>query len=166
MTREDTFERWLRCYEHDVLRTCLLLLSDRGLAEDALQDAFLKVWRSMDRYEGRNDSSVRTWILAIAINTCRDRRRSMWFRRRTAEQPLDGLELPDSAIPQEARETLIDVMKLPEGLREAVILHHYHGLTKTETAAAMRIGRATLDRRLQKAYAALGYREEVHTDEE
>lgn len=167
MTREERFEAWMRAYEHDVLRTCLVLLNDRSLAEDALQETFLKVWRHMDGYEGRNRASVRTWILSIAVNTCRDQRKSAWFRRRREETTADAVELPSPDVPQEARETYIDVQRLPDKLKEAVVLHHYHQLTKVDAAAMLHISRAALDRRLHKAYAALGYsREEVCTDEE
>lgn len=154
MSREDAFEGWMRLYEHDVLRTCLLFLSDRTLAEDALQETFLKVWCGMDGYEGRNEASVKTWILTIAINTCRDQRRSAWFRRRREEAPMEDVAMPSPGVPQEAREMYIDVQRLPDKWKEAVVLHHYHGLTKKETAKTLHISRAALDRRLHKAYAA------------
>ncbi len=167
MSREEQFAKWMHLYEHDVLRACLIFLGDRGLAEDALQDTFLKVWRHMDGYEGRNQASVRTWILSIAVNTCRDQRKSAWFRRRREEAPVDAADVPSPGAPQEAREMYIDVQRLPDKYKEAVVLHHYHQLTKKETAEMLHISRAALDRRLNKAYAALGYsREEVSTDEE
>jgi len=167
MSKEDVFEGWMRLYEHDVLRTCLIFLADRGLAEDALQETFLKVWRHMDGYEGRHQASVKTWILTIAINTCRDQRKSAWFRRRRENVPVEDVIVPSSGVPQEAREMYIDVQRLPERLKEAVVLHHYHQLTKKDTAAMLHISRAALNRRLSKAYAVLGYsREEVSMDEE
>lgn len=167
MSREDVFEQWMHLYERDVLRTCLIFLSDRGMAEDALQEIFLKVWRHMGSYEGRNAASVRTWILAIAINTCRDWRKSIWFRRRRDERNIEDMSLISPGVPQEAREVYLDVQRLPDKLKEAVILYHYHQMTKKETAALLHISRAALDRRLHKAYAALGYDgEEVSTDEE
>lgn len=167
MSREDVFEDWMRLYEHDVLRTCLLFVGERSLAEDALQETFLKVWQHMDGYEGRNQASVRTWILSIAVNHCRDQRKSAWFRRRKESVPVEEAALPLSVVPQEAREMYLDVQRLPDKWKEAVVLHHYHRLTKKETAALLKISRAALDRRLRRAYAALGYdREEVSTDEE
>jgi len=167
VTREDRFESWMRAYEHDVLRTCLVLLCDRSLAEDALQETFLKVWRHMDSYAGRNQASVKTWILTVCVNTCRDQRKSTWFRRRKDAQVVEEMCLPSADIPQEAREVYIDVQRLPDKLKEAVLLYHYHQLTKVETAAMLHISRVALDRRLHKAYAALGYsREEVCTDDE
>lgn len=165
MDREERFEQWMRLYEHDVLRTCLIILGRYELAEDALQDTFLKVWRHMDSYEGRSGASVRTWVLSIAINTCRDQRKSAWFRHCREEQPIEDAFLPVPDVPQDARETYLDVQRLPDKLKEAVVLIHYHQLNKKEAAAALHISRAALDRRLAKAYKALGYREEVSTDE-
>lgn len=80
---------------------------------------------------------------------------------------MEDVSLPAAGVPQEAREMYIDVQRLPDRLKEAVVLHHYHQLTKVETAEMLHISRAALDRRLHKAYAALGYsREEVCMDEE
>ena len=81
--------------------------------------------------------------------------------------PVEDVIVPSSGVPQEAREMYIDVQRLPERLKEAVVLHHYHQLTKKDTAAMLHISRAALNRRLSKAYAVLGYsREEVSMDEE
>lgn len=167
MSKAERFEEWMRLYEHDVLRSCLLFLGDRSLAEDALQETFLKVWRHMEGYEGRNQATVRTWILSIAVNTCRDQRKSAWFRRRREETPVEDAAMLSPGVPQDAREMYIDVQRLPDKLKEAIVLHHYHRLTKKETAALLHISRAALDRRLHKAYEALGYsREEVSADED
>ena len=93
--RKVIFEQWMREYETAVLRTCFLYLADRALAEDALQDTFAKVWRSMDRFEHRNECSLKSWIMRIAINTCKDYKLSAWFRNvdksKPAEEVLDTL---------------------------------------------------------------------------
>ena len=52
--RAEQFEQFMRKYENAVLRTCFLYLSDRSLAEDAAQDTFMKVWRSIEKFEHRN----------------------------------------------------------------------------------------------------------------
>ena len=69
--RAAVFEAWMRAWEDDVLRLCYLYLADRALAEDALQDTFTKVWRGMEGFQRRNGCSARTWIMRIAVNTCR-----------------------------------------------------------------------------------------------
>ena len=66
-------------YQEELLRICFLYLQDRGLAEDAVQETFLKAYRALQRY--REKCSPRTWLTRIAINTCKDYRRTFWFRR-------------------------------------------------------------------------------------
>ena len=55
--RRQRFEAWVAEYSDAVLRTCYVYLADIAAAEDALQETFLKVWRNMDSFEGRNGSS-------------------------------------------------------------------------------------------------------------
>ena len=148
---EARFERWLYEYKDDVLRTCYVLLGDRALAEDAMQDAFVKVWRSMGRYEQRENCSAKTWIMRIAVNTCRDYRRARWFRRQRSDVSVDAL--PDAACPvtEQSRELFMDVMRLPDKYRQAVQLVYYEGMTMAEAALALGVSRPTLSRRLKKA---------------
>lgn len=60
------------------------LLRDRGLAEDAVQEAFLAAFRAMDRFEGR--SSLKTWLHRITVNASLSALRRI---KRLAEQPID-----------------------------------------------------------------------------
>ena len=152
MTEDEArFERWLTEYRDDVLRACYVLLGDRSMAEDAMQDAFVKVWRAMGRYEERENCSPKTWIMRIAVNTCRDYRRTRWFRRGRSDVSLHTL--PDAAGPvtEESRELFLDVMRLPEKNRQAVLLYYYEDLTVEEAAAALGVSKATLSRRLKRA---------------
>ncbi len=151
------FEHWMRTYENDVLRMCCVILQDRAAAEDALQETFLKVWRGMDRFERRRGASEKTWILRIAINTCRDVRRTAFFRNRTAQVPVEDARDVAAAPPDPSRETLLDVMALPDRLREPILLCHLHRCTVTEAAQALSVSRPTLRKRLQEAYALLRY---------
>ena len=54
---EVQLESWITEYGDAVLRTCYLYLGDRALAQDALQDTFIKVWRGMSKRRG--DSAVK-----------------------------------------------------------------------------------------------------------
>ena len=76
--RDQRFERLAEAYQGSVLRLCYLTLCDKTLAEDATQETFLKIWRKLDRYEARNNCSVRTWIMRVACNTCKDQLRKGW----------------------------------------------------------------------------------------
>ena len=148
---EARFERWLSDYRDDVLRACYVLLRDRALAEDAMQDAFVKVWRAMARFEERENCSVKTWIMRIAVNTCRDYQRTRWFRRSKSDVSLDALPPAAGPVAEESRELFLDVMRLPEKLRQAVLLYYYEELTMEEAAKLLRVSKATLSRRLRRA---------------
>ena len=92
-SRELRLEAWLTAYGDAVLRMCFIYLADRQLAEDALQDTFLKAWRRMDSCEARSGASAKTWIMRIAINTCKDYRRSAWFRHVDMEKAIEDIPL-------------------------------------------------------------------------
>ena len=59
-------------------RLAMTMLNDRGMAEDAVQEAALKAWRSLDRL--RPDAPLRPWFLTVVANECRSARRSRWWR--------------------------------------------------------------------------------------
>ena len=66
---EQALERMVDEHGARLLRLCYLRLQDRALAEDALQDTFVKAWRAYPEF--RQDSSEITWLTAIALNCCR-----------------------------------------------------------------------------------------------
>ena len=92
-------DRWLEGamarWEQSLLRTCFAYLGDLSLAEDAVQETFLKAWKNLDRFRG--EASEKTWLLRIAINTCKDVRRSAWFRRVNRAVSLESL--PEAPAP-------------------------------------------------------------------
>ena len=70
--REARMETMIRQWGTSVLRACFVCLSDAQQAEDAMQETFLKAWRSLDQFEQRNGASEKTWLMHIALNVCRD----------------------------------------------------------------------------------------------
>ena len=56
---------------------CYAMLRDAEQAKDAVQETFVKAYRAMDDWRGA--CSEKTWLTRIAVNTCRDMRRSAWF---------------------------------------------------------------------------------------
>ena len=77
---EIRIRNWMDQYGDALLKVCIVYLTDYGLAEDAVQDTFLNAWRFMDRFEGRNGCSEKTWLTSIAVNVCRSYRRTKWFQ--------------------------------------------------------------------------------------
>lgn len=104
---ERRLEDWMRTYGTAILRTCFVILSDAREAEDAMQDTFLRAWRAMDTFEQRNGASVKTWLMRIAINVCRDYQRKRWFRHIDMRHALEDLPQGMMTVLPEDRE-LID----------------------------------------------------------
>ena len=65
-------------YQEPLLRMCCLYLRDRSLAEDAVQETFMKAYRALDSFRG--ESSEKTWLMRIAMHICCDINRTGWFR--------------------------------------------------------------------------------------
>ena len=63
--------RLVRQYQTDLLRICYIQLHDTALAEDAVQETYLKAYRSMPAFRG--DCSEKTWLMRIAVNVCPNR---------------------------------------------------------------------------------------------
>lgn len=76
--RRQELTRLVQQYQTNLRRTCYAILRDEELAKDAVQETFLKAYRTMDAFRGA--CSEKTWLMHIAVNTCRDIRRSAWLR--------------------------------------------------------------------------------------
>lgn len=149
----DAVEQWMRSHGTCILRLCLVYLGDYHLAEDAMQETFLKAYRGFDKFRG--DSNEKTWLSRIAINVCKDINKSAWMRRVNRSIALSDLPEPSSP-PLEADDTLIAaVMALPAKLKETVLLHYYMGLDMAEAAKALSIAVPTAYKRLHRAQQLL-----------
>ena len=147
--REAWLERAMEQYEESLLRMCFVYLGDAQLAEDAVQETFLKAYRSLSGFRG--EASEKTWLLRIAINTCKDVRRGAWLRHVDRNVALDQLRepsAPDAAFDDSLTRA---VMALKPRYRAAVLLCYYKGLTGQEAAQALGVSRATVMNRLRKA---------------
>ena len=148
--RSESLSEWLDQYGDLINRTCCLILGDRALAEDAAQETFIRAWKSMDKFKG--DASPKTWLTRIAINVCRNIRRTAWFRRN--DRSVTPEELPLTA--NDADRTLfLTVQQLPEKHRQMVILRYYQGMSLDEAAKVLGISRSSAHHRLQKALKQL-----------
>ena len=115
----------------------LRITRDPALAQDAVQEAFVGVWRNASRYSG-SKASVRTWILSIAHHRAID-----VIRRRRATSPIPEDDAPGAAFttpdvwPEVAQAMDADAVRralgaLPEAQRQAIEMAYFAGLTQTE----------------------------------
>ena len=142
----------------EVFRYLLALTNDRRLAEEALQDTFLAVWRGAGIYEGR--SGVRTWLFGVARRRARDasRRRLLELAGEGELESLVTEELgPEESLLTDARrQELADVVgRLAPAHREALALVFVHGLSYAEAAEVLDVPLGTVKSRLSNARRTL-----------
>jgi len=134
-----------------VYRFCARRIGD-DLGQDAAQETFVTMQRSLKRYQER--SSFETWLLGIAHNHCRNLAR----KRRLDPLPLDawfeGTTGPDtSAIDREVLRCAIS--RLSEEHREVVLLHEVEGLRYAEIGEVLGVPEGTVKSRLHHAFLNL-----------
>ena len=124
-------------------------------AEDAVQDGFVKAFRSLDRF--RTDAAFRPWLFTIVANEARNRRRSLTRRGKLAlqvrNQPQpDGVAADEEAAHRVQRQQLLDIVaRLPDRYRDVVLLRYFAGLSENETAAALSCPIGTVKSRMSRA---------------
>lgn len=144
-----TIEELIDQYGNDVLRLCLLYLGDRQLAEDAFQETFVKAWQHMENFRG--ESSVKTWLNRIAVNTCCSMLRSGWFRMMRKAKDVDTLL--NLTAPEEGRnlDLVRAVCSLPGKYREVITLYYYENMKIREIAETLHLPGNTVSTRLRNA---------------
>ena len=148
LNRNRKLEQLVDRYQTSLLHLCYLYLCDKSLAEDAVQDTFLKVYQKMDTFRG--ECSEKTWVTKIAMNTCYSINHSGWsrfFNRHVTPEMI-----PDESVQtdEDDAELATAVTRLPLKLREVILLHYYQGLKVTEIANALNISQSSVSGRLKR----------------
>ncbi len=151
--RECALERLMAEYGDQVMRTCLLYLQRRQLAEDASQETFIRAWRALDRLQSKE--TEKAWLLKIAVNVCKSELRSR--SRRIPEAKVTEDEIPENGREDQYPDRTVfnAVNSLPLRYRSPVILYYYQGLPVSDIAGILHIPGATVRTRLSRARALL-----------
>ena len=144
-----TMEEILDQYGRDVWYLCLMYLKNKSLAEDAFQTAMMKIWEKRSTFRG--DSSLKTWVMQITANTCRNVLRSAWFRRMKMALPEEALFSTPASDDTDRREVRQAVLQLPPKYREMILLYYFQGMKIHEMADALNMKEPTVSTRLKRA---------------
>ena len=157
--RQDGYRLLLDRYRADVFRVVRGQIGNEDEALDITQESFISAFAALRRYD--RSRSFRTWILAIAVNKCRD-----WNRRRTVRKlftfalPIEAArDVPGlTADPEQAlassdavdriRSALSD---LPQNLREPLVLCALEEMSQDEAADILGISRKAVETRIYRA---------------
>lgn len=164
---DDTFESFVRSHQDRVFSIALRLAGHRQDAEEIAQDAFVRAYHALRRYDAERIRALelRPWLATIVINLCRNRARA----RRPVHVPIDGSDgtpvgLPDdpSASPPAAAERREAaghwaglLAALPETYRVVVVLRHVDGLSYPEMAQALARPEGTIKAQVHRGLSLL-----------
>ena len=149
------YEELVRPHEEIAFRVAYVITRNAADAEDAVQDALVKAWRALGRF--RPGEPLRPWLLQIAANEARNRRRSAGRRERLAlaGSADSGEAAPspeDVALGASQREQLLAALdELPADAREVLACRYLLDLSEEETAAALDVPRGTVKSRAARA---------------
>ena len=155
--QDDDLDAWLARDYATAYRTACLVLRDPHEAQDAVQEAFLRIWRFRDAIpvgEGR-----KAWLYRVVVNACISRVRAEGSRTGKDVGPAALEALPDLAPePEQAAErshlagdVVAALAELPEHLRVPLVLRFYAGLSEKEIAVAIDRRPGTVKSRLHDA---------------
>jgi RNA polymerase sigma-70 factor (ECF subfamily) len=154
------FDELMTRHQGIALRTAYVITADRGDAEEATQNAFLKAYFALGRF--RRGAGFRPWLLRIVVNEARNVRRSARRRAglalRAAEEwaPPAAASAEAAALAREsARSLLAAIDRLPERERDVLACRYLLGLSEQETAVALGVRVGTVRTRRVRALKRL-----------
>jgi RNA polymerase sigma-70 factor (ECF subfamily) len=152
----------VRQHQEAIFRLAYLLLGEAGPAQDVAQDTFIRAFQALDRFDAGR--SLRPWLLQIAANLARNRRRSRgrywaalqrWWQARSEPDPV-------GANPDVEQERLWEAHRLWQAIRrlnhidqEVIYLRYFLELSVVETAEAINVAPGTVKSRLHRALGRL-----------
>jgi RNA polymerase sigma-70 factor (ECF subfamily) len=145
----------------EIYRFALRRLDDRGLAEDVVQETFLRAWQAAEHYD-RTVASVRVWLFAIARNVTIDhyrRRSAASFAHVTADAAGVGVGLPP--VPDRTESVLVRAVvvqalsRLTPEHRQVLVESHLRGRSCAELAASSGLSAGTVRSRTFYALRAM-----------
>ena len=153
------YEELVAPHQEIAFRVAYVITRNAADAEDAVQDALIKAWRALGRF--RAGEPLRPWLLKIAANEARNRRRSAGRREglalRAAASPGEAAPSPEDALlATNDRERLLDALEaLPEPAREVLVCRYLLDLSEEETAGALDMRLGTVKSRSARALEKL-----------
>lgn len=154
ISQEERLIRMIEQYQSSLLAMCYAYLHERELAEDAVQETFLKAYQAMDSFRG--ECKEKTWLMTIAVNVCRSMRRSAWFTHVNRSITPDEMPLGTwDHYDQEAADLAAAIQQLPDKLKEVILLYYYQELSMPEIAKIIGVSPTSVSKRIKKAHVKL-----------
>lgn len=144
-------------YSTPMLHTAIMIVGDRDVAEDIVQDALIQAWHHLQ--DLRQTEALRPWLMRIVVNQCisfkrRLARSTAFLRQALSEQESDliahAADVHKGSIERDW-DLARAIKELPAKQRTVIVLHYYNGLTLPEMSQALHTSENTLKKRIQAA---------------
>ena len=148
--RRRRFDQLVSVYHQDMYRYAAWLSRDKAIAEDVVQEALLRAWKSLDAL--RDEAAAKQWLLTIVR-----RENARWFERRRLDTvDVDDLTPSQEALLAERPNEAVDevreaIYRLDDDYREPLVLQVLMGYSTNEIAALMEIKQGAVLTRLHRA---------------
>jgi len=154
---QDAFAELVYTYQDAVYNLCYRILGERTEAEDAAQEAFLRAYLNLQRYDPSR--SFKTWVLTIASNHCIDRLRRRRMTLLSIDDPLPNLSLSgdepepedESILREQSAEIQAILGQLNPDYRAAVVLRYWYDFSYSEIADVLETTESAIKSRLFRA---------------
>lgn len=161
VSNEQRFETLVRLYSSSLYRYAFWLCQDKGIAEDLVQETFLRAWRSLDSL--KKDKAAKSWLITIVRRE--NARRFEKKRPDTVDMPLDTFATEHANEPetkQKGTELQRDIMRLAPEYREPLVLSLLYGFTADEIGKIMELNANTVMTRIHRAKKQLQEQLKAH----
>ncbi|WP_066304513.1 sigma-70 family RNA polymerase sigma factor [Bacillus sp. FJAT-29814] len=157
--KETLLEELIETYGNKVLKLAFTYVKDQKVAEDITQEVFIKCFQNWEKFRG--DSSVKTWLYSITINTCKDYLKSWSFRNllfhdfTPKQKDMKDHVLEHVLERSQKKELASAVLNLPVKYREVMILFYYENYRVEEISKFLQINENTIRTRLKRGKGLL-----------
>lgn len=155
---DDAFAGLVERYQRDAYNLAYRMLSNAGEAEDAAQEAFLRAYKNLARYDPKR--SFKTWLLSITSNHCIDRLRKRRLTWLSIDEPLaphpaltSSETGPEDAVIEGERSAQVQQLldELAPDYRAAVVLRYWYDMSYAEIAGTLDTTESAIKSRLFRA---------------
>ncbi len=164
---EASFDKLVLRYQDQVFRICYRFIGDYEEAKDCAQEIFIKVYNSLNAF--RFESSVSTWLYRIAVNACKNKLRSLKYRRNRMMVRFDSLQesdggsrvfeiendslSPEGELEKKERQMLIHkaINSLPKDQKMLVVLRDIEGFSYEDLTKITGYNPGTIKSKLSRA---------------
>jgi RNA polymerase sigma-70 factor (ECF subfamily) len=152
---DTAFKRIVEEYQDRIFNLCVFMLHSKEDAQEAAQDAFIKAYRSFEKFTPQ--ASLYTWLYRISINTCIDYTRKYRARFINDEDAIAEIASPEPSPEKvsQSREVTAVIRKALESLtpdfRAIIVLKEMEGLSYEEISEVLQISIGTVKSRISRA---------------